>query len=172
MLTLLTHRSASRTITQGRESPHLHAACRSRAGCVRCGSAQILSSMDQCINSPVETHNYIWEEAGGAAGGRDSHVWCSYPNLILAPILCYGIINELTILIITTVEVKICYSWNVDLIGSAVAWWRVSAIVLSQDVVEPSSNLRLRSKDCLLEVHQLVPYCSGLFNFDINTTLI
>ena len=48
----------------------------------------------------------------------------------------------------------------------------VSAIVLSQDVVEPSSNLRLRSKDCLLEVHQLVPYCSGLFNFDINATLI
>ena len=101
-------------------------------------------------------------------GGTD--VWCSYPNLILAPILCYGIINELTILIITTVEVKICYSWNVDLIGSAVRRWRVSAIVLSQDVVEPSSNLRLRSKDCLLEVHQLVPYCSGLFNFDINTT--
>ena len=117
---MLTHRSASRTITQGRESPHLHAACRSRAGCVRCGSAQILSSMDQCINSPVETSNYIWEEAGGAAGGRDSDVWCSYPNLILAPILCYGIINELTILIITTVEVKICYSWNVDLIGSVV----------------------------------------------------
>ena len=50
----------------------------------------------------------------------------------------------------------------------------VSAIVLSQDVVEHSSNLRLRSKDCLLEVHQLVPYCSGFFNFDvdINATLI
>lgn len=48
----------------------------------------------------------------------------------------------------------------------------VSAIVLSQDVVEHSSNLRLRSKDCLLEVHQLVPYCSVLFNFDINATLI
>ena len=49
----------------------------------------------------------------------------------------------------------------------------MSAIVLSQDVVEPSSNLRLRSKDCLLEVHQLVPYCSGFFNYyDINTTLI
>ena len=64
---MLTHRSASPTITQGRESPHLHTACRSRAGCVRCGSAQILSSMDQCINSPVETNNYIWEEAGGAA---------------------------------------------------------------------------------------------------------
>ena len=47
----------------------------------------------------------------------------------------------------------------------------VSAIVLSQDVVEHSSNLRLRSKDCLLEVHQLVPYCSGFFNFDVDTDL-
>ena len=67
---MMTHRSASHTITQGRESPHLHTACRSRAGCVRCGSAQILSSMDQCINSPVETNNYIWEEAGGRRCSR------------------------------------------------------------------------------------------------------